>query len=53
MSDHDTMVGYNEDEVEMIDHVRRLGARGVGAFSSAEGSYVSEDDAAYLVPAKS
>jgi hypothetical protein len=53
MSDVDAMVGYNEDEVEMINYVRQLGTRGVGAFSSAEGSYVSEDDAAHLVPAKS
>ncbi len=48
----DTMVGYNDDEVEMINYVRR-GGRGVGAFSSAEGWHVSEDDAAYLVPEKS
>jgi hypothetical protein len=53
MSKYDTMVGYNDDEVEMIKFVRRVGAKGVGAFSSAEGSYVSEDDAAHLVPAKS
>ena len=53
MSNYDTMVGYNKDEVEMINYVRREGARGVGAFSSAEGSHVSEDDAAHLVPAKS
>jgi orotate phosphoribosyltransferase-like protein len=49
----DTLVGYNEDEVEMINRVRRYGTRGMATFSSAEGLSISKDAAKHLVPAKS